>query len=123
MENNSVYLQGTVKRDVDAQPAGDGCYILDFGVEVYNPTAERMDIFDCRVVSNTLPYDQCEGFLSKGDEVVLEGMLEKRTRTQEGRVGSNTVTVKSTGIFIYVEQFLAINDCWFDEESEDEDEH
>lgn len=106
MDNNFVRLAGTVKR---AAKAGSG--VLDFALEVINENG-RMDIFDCRLTSQSDAYDQLEGFVNEGEPLEIMGHLERRTVTEAKRVGLVMVETRYTAIVVYVDAIV---------ESEDED--
>lgn len=103
MENNSVILHGIVKRDAQSVCTSGSFYVLDFSVEVWNESAQRQDVFDCRTTNETEAYDNCQGYLNKGDCVTVEGILERRTSTSEGRIGGKTITLKSTDVIVFAE--------------------
>lgn len=103
MENNSVILHGIVKRDAESVCTSEGYYVLDFSLEVWCENAQRWDIFDCRTTNETDAYGECQGFLSKGDLLTIEGCLERWTTTAEKRIGNKTITIKSTDVLVFVD--------------------
>lgn len=100
MQNNFVRLAGTVKR---AAEAGSG--VLDFALEVVNERG-RLDIYDCRLTSQSDAYEQLEGFVNEGEPLEVVGHLERRTVTKEERVGLVTVTARYTTTLVYVENII-----------------
>lgn len=108
MENNNVFLHGIIKRDAEARPSKDDCYVLDFTVKVWNENIQRWDNFDCRTTNMMDAYDDCQGYLSYNDKVTLEGCLERFTTTQEGKIGDKKVTISSTNVLIFVDNFIDI---------------
>lgn len=106
MENNSVHLVGTVKRDATAADTGNGGQVLDFALMVTNPTNGRFDIFDCRLTSYSAAMDQLEGFVTEGERLELVGRLEKQTRTEDQRIAGVWVQVRTTQIVVYVESII-----------------
>jgi len=100
MDNNFVRLAGTVKR---AAEAGSG--VLDFALEVINDKG-RMDIFDCRLTSQSDAYDQLEGFVNEGEPIEVIGHLGKRTTTDGVRICGVWVDVRNTTTFIFVDKVV-----------------
>lgn len=104
MQNNFVRLAGTVKR---AAEAGSG--VLDFALEVMNERG-RLDIYDCRLTSQSDAYEQLEGFVNEGEPLEVVGHLERRTVTKEERVGLVMVTTRYTTTLVYVENIIEQED-------------
>lgn len=104
MQNNFVRLAGTVKREAEA-----GSGILDFALEVMNERG-RLDIYDCRLTSQSDAYEQLEGFVNEGEPLEVVGHLERRTVTKEERVGLVMVTTRYTTTLVYVENIIEQED-------------
>lgn len=104
MQNNFVRLAGTVKREAEA-----GSGILDFALEVVNERG-RLDIYDCRLTSQSDAYEQLEGFVNEGEPLEVVGHLERRTVTKEERVGLVMVTTRYTTTLVYVENIIEQED-------------
>lgn len=100
MENNTVHLSGTVKRDAFE---GDG--VLDFAIEVVGERG-TVNIFDCRLTKRSDAWEQLEGFVNAGEPIEVIGHLEKRTTTESARVSGVWVEVKATRIFVYVDNVV-----------------
>lgn len=100
MENNFVRLAGTVKR---AAEAGSG--VLDFALEVVNEKG-RIDIYDCRMTSQSDAYDQLEGFVNEGEPLEVLGHLERRTVTDSKRIGLVMVEARYTATIVYVDAIV-----------------
>lgn len=101
MEQNLVFLTGTVKRDAEGVKTGTNS-VLDFAVTVFN--GSRYDIYDCRTTSASEAYQQLEGFVSEGEEISVVGHLEKMTSTDSSRIAGVMVEVKRTNTIVYVDQ-------------------
>lgn len=101
MEQNLVFLTGTVKRDAEAAKTGTNS-VLDFAIAVFN--GSRYDIYDCRTTSASEAYQQLEGFVSEGEELSIVGHLEKMTSTDSSRIAGVVVEVKRTNVVVYVDQ-------------------
>lgn len=97
MENNMVRLSGTVKRNSEASSG-----ILDFSLSVRNNNG-RIDIFDCRLTTQSPAYEQLEGFVNEGEPLEILGRLEKRTVSESQRLAGVWVDVRQTATVIYVE--------------------
>lgn len=104
MDNNSVHLIGTVKRNAEA-----GSGVLDFAVEVVNERG-RLDIFDCRMTSQSEAYEQLEGFVNEGEPIEIVGHLEKRTQSEGQRIAGVWVEVRHTATLIYVDHIIEQED-------------
>lgn len=104
MDNNSVHLIGTVKRNAEA-----GSGVLDFAVEVVNERG-RLDIFDCRMTSQSEAYEQLEGFVNEGEPIEIVGHLEKRTQSEGQRIAGVWVEVRYTATLIYVDHIIEQED-------------
>lgn len=104
MENNSVHLIGTVKRNAEA-----GSGVIDFAIEVENRKGRR-EIFDCRTTSHSAAYHTLEGFVNEGEPIELVGHLEKRTFTETQRVAGVKVDVTHTVVLVYVDDILSTED-------------
>jgi hypothetical protein len=100
MDNNSVHIIGTVKRDATQ---GDG--VMDFAVEVPNHKG-TMQIFDCRLTQRSDAWDELEGFVEEGEPIEVIGHLEKRTTTDGTRINGVWVDVRNTQTIIYVDNVV-----------------
>lgn len=100
MDNNSVHLIGTVKRDATE---GDG--VLDFAIEVPNERG-TLNIFDCRMTKRSDAWEQLEGFVNEGEPIEIVGHLEKRTSTENARLSGAWVEVRATKLFVYVDNVI-----------------
>lgn len=98
-------LVGNIKRDAEAVESPNGTKILDFAVAVQSPDG-RWDVFDCRCTNKDGVVDALDGYVQEGEEIALEGRLEKRTSTDEQRVAGTLVRVKNTQVHIYVTRLL-----------------
>ena len=107
MENNSVHMLGTVKRDATAMENGKGGHTLDFALQVTNPVNGRFDIFDCRLTDYSAAMADLEGFVTEGEELEIMGHLEKRTATEGCRLSGAWVEVRNTSTIIYVDAILS----------------
>lgn len=104
MENNFVRLAGTVKR---AAEAGSG--VLDFALEVMGDRG-RLNIFDCRLTSQSDAYDQLDGFVNEGEGLEVMGHLERHTVTEAKRVGLVMVETRYTATIVYVDAVVEEED-------------
>lgn len=100
MDNNSVHLIGTVKRDATA---GDG--VLDFAIEVPDEKG-TIQIFDCRLTSRSDAWGELEGFVNEGEPIEVIGHLGKRTTTDGVRICGVWVDVRNTTTFIFVDKVV-----------------
>jgi len=106
MENNSVHLLGVVKRNAQAGDNGKGGQVLDFAIQVTNPTNGRYDIFDCRLTDYSAAMKKLEGFVSEGEELELVGHLERVTRTEAQRLAGVWVEARVTQTIVYVDSIV-----------------
>lgn len=102
---NLVRLVGNIKRDEQAVELPDGTKILDFAVAVQGQDG-RWDVFDCRATNRDGVVDALDGYVQEGEEIAIEGRLEKRTSTDEQRVAGSLVRVKNTQVRVYVTGLL-----------------
>lgn len=114
MDNNFVSLSGVVKRDASAVTLADGVQLLEWALTVHNEECDRMDIFDCRCTNCDGIIDQLDGGVYEGEEMTIEGHLEKLTKTQNARVAGSFVEVRNSGVIVYVDAVV------FDMENENE---
>jgi hypothetical protein len=78
---------------------------MDFAIEVPGYKG-RLDIFDCRCTSRSAAFDELEGFVNEGEPIEVIGHLEKRTTTDEQRIGGVWVAVRNTTTFVYVDNVV-----------------
>lgn len=100
MDNNTVHLLGTVKRDAKA---GGG--VLDFALEVVCEKG-RLNIFDCRLTAQSDAWTDLEGFVNEGEQMEVIGHLEKRTYTEQQRIAGVMVDIRNTQTIIYVDNVV-----------------
>lgn len=102
MENNSVRLIGTVKRNVTAS-SERGTDILDFALSVWSDENSRYDVFDCRLTSQSAAYAKLEGFVNAGEQFEVIGHLQKKSYSESQRVAGVMVDIRHTEVIVYVD--------------------
>lgn len=110
MDNNEVRLHGTVKRNAECVTER-GSRILDFALEVWSDKNSRLDVFDCRTTDGSAAMEELEGFVTEGEELEVEGHLEKSTKSERQRMaGGVMVEVRNTSIVVYVDDVIEEED-------------
>ena len=104
---NNVQISGRVKRDAKAVHVRDDCSVMDFSIEV--ETNGKKEIYDCRTTSASAAMEQLNGELFEGEEIEIEGHLQRRTWTDRARVAGSFVEVRNTNVIIFVDKVGGID--------------
>ena len=95
MQDNQVYIRGTVKRDAEGVATPSGGKMMNFCLAIPDAFNRKTMVYvDCVAMAEIV--DEIEGFLTEGEEVTVGGSLTFRTVTKENGK-------KKTGLSVYVE--------------------
>ena len=91
MSNNSVHIEGIVKRDCEASHPRPNISVMSFCLAVPDPATEGADVYvDCFAATDAV--EQLDGFVTKGESLAVDGRLSFRTMTDyKGRTKSALV--------------------------------
>lgn len=99
---NSVHVEGTVKRDAEANHLRSGVDVMEFSIAVQDPVVEDMMVYvDC--FASTDAVAMLDGFVTKGERLAVDGALTFRTMTSPRGV-------RKSGMMVYVENVEEIGD-------------
>lgn len=102
---NVVHLQGRVKRRAEAVQEKDG-KVLDFGLEVWAPESDRWEVIDCRCTNRDGLIDDLDGYVEEGEELYLEGRLQKRTRMSDEKLANVYLKVRMSDVIVFVDRIM-----------------
>jgi len=78
--NNSVHIEGVVKRDSQQKELRNGVRVMDFCLSVRDPLNDNMNTYiDCFAATDAV--DELEGYVEEGERLAVDGFLTFRTMT------------------------------------------
>ena len=80
MVQNSVHVEGVVKRYSECTEPAKGVMVMDFCLVVPDSSSDRSDVYvDCFAATDAAR--QVDGFVEKGERLAVDGCLTFRTVT------------------------------------------
>lgn len=109
MDGNEVTLRGVVKRDETAEKG-----VLSFALVVDSGDEKRLAIVDCRTFEWADAYAKLGGFVNENDVLEIAGHLDRYTRTRAVKVGTCDCEIKTTSLYVFVDDVLNMEGQYVD---------